>query len=62
MRWYAHLWLAGSLLIAIALLAVLSTSLGGGAFPLIFAVVVGLPVFLFARRSARRHYERSHSR
>jgi len=33
-----------------------------GAFPMIFAIVVGAPIFLLGRRHARKAYERDEQR
>ena len=52
--WFAHAWLLAATLIAAVLVAVLALALGW--WPLIFAVVVGLPVFVGSRRWARRRF------
>jgi len=58
MPWLAHAWMIGAWVVSIALLVVVAMSLHGGWFPFVFAIAVGLPVFLMARRLARRRYER----
>jgi hypothetical protein len=52
MPWYAHAWSVVALVIAIALVIVLAAALA--VWSLVFALLVGLAIFLLARRWASR--------
>jgi hypothetical protein len=56
--WLAHLWLIAAWLVAIALLATVAMRLHDGLFGIGFAVIVGVPVFLWGRRHERIREER----
>lgn len=52
--WYAHVWGLVATAIAVAVLVLLAATLGW--WLLIFAIVVGAPIYFGSRRWARRRF------